>query len=281
MNPVTVTFLYLNSPIEQFMLIPVFNICSGISNLSIFYLIIGFLFFHVFFYSNNVNFKDIKLNILHFLFTNSNVSYLNSFFINFNFIPKANQYLFEVLILEFINSFKNLVNFKFSFLFFYSVLATIFFILFSNLIGLVPYTFTITAQIFITLNLSLLLFITFNILGYLKFGINLIQLIIPSVVHLFLHFLLVPIEVISYVFKPISLSIRLFANIMAGHTLLKVICGFIYKSFNVEIIFLLNILPFLIISILFGLECFVAIIQSYVFFILLSLFLKDIINLSH
>lgn len=281
MNPVTVTFLYLNSPIEQFMLIPVFNICSGISNLSMFYLIIGFLFFHVFFYSNSVNFKNIKLNILYFLFTNSKLAYLNSSFINFNFIPKANQYLFEVLILEFINSFKSLVNFKFSFLFFYSVLATIFFILFFNLIGLVPYTFTITAQIFITLNLSLLLFITFNILGFFKFGINLIQLIIPSGVHLVLHFLLVPIEVISYVFKPISLSIRLFANIMAGHTLLKVICGFIYKSFNVEIFFLLNILPFLIISILFGLECFVAIIQSYVFFILLSLFLKDIINLSH
>ena len=96
-----------------------------------------------------------------------------------------------------------------------------------------------------------------------------------------LGFLLVPIELISYIFKPISLSIRLFANIMAGHTLLKVICGFIYKSFKIETFIILNILPFLIISILFVLECFVALIQSYVFFILLCIFLKDIINLSH
>jgi ATP synthase subunit 6 len=271
---------FLNSPIEQFILLPIFNICSGISNLSIFYVIICIILLHFYLYTTSINIKNITINISLFLY-NSVIQTISVNYTNFNFIPNANQFIFENLILEFTNSFKSLVNSKNIFLFFYSVLSAILFILFSNLIGLIPYTFTITAQIFITINLSLLLFITFNILGFLKYGINLIQLIIPSGVHLVLHFLLVPIELISYIFKPISLSIRLFANIMAGHTLLKVICGFIYQSFNMEMFILFNIIPFLIISILFGLECFVALIQSYVFFILLSLFLKDIINLSH
>ena len=271
---------FLNSPIEQFILLPIFNICSGISNLSIFYVIICIILLHFYLYTTSINIKNITINISLFLY-NSVIQTISVNYTNFNFIPNANQFIFENLILEFTNSFKSLVNSKNIFLFFYSVLSAILFILFSNLIGLIPYTFTITAQIFITINLSLLLFITFNILGFLKYGINLIQLIIPSGVHLVLHFLLVPIELISYIFKPISLSIRLFANIMAGHTLLKVICGFIYQSFNMEMFILFNIISFLIISILFGLECFVALIQSYVFFILLSLFLKDIINLSH
>ncbi len=276
---ITVTFL-LNSPIEQFMLLPFLNVCSGISNLSIFYVIICIVLLHVTLYNTSVNIKGLTINISLFLY-NSIISSILLNFTNLKFIPSSNQLVLETLILEFSNSFKSLVNSKNVFLFFYSVLSSILFILFSNLIGLIPYTFTITAQIFITINLSLLLFITFNILGFLKYGINLIQLIIPSGVHLLLHFLLVPIELISYVFKPISLSIRLFANIMAGHTLLKVICGFIYQSFNMEMFIIFNIIPFLIISVLFGLECFVALIQSYVFFILLSLFLKDIINLSH
>jgi F-type H+-transporting ATPase subunit a len=271
---------FLNSPIEQFILLPIFNICSGISNLSIFYVIICIILLHFYLYTTSIKIKNVTINISLFLY-NSVIQTISLNYTNFKFIPTANQFIFENLILEFTNSFKSLVNSKNIFLFFYSVLSAILFILFSNLIGLIPYTFTITAQIFITINLSLLLFITFNILGFLKYGINLIQLIIPSGVHLVLHFLLVPIELISYIFKPISLSIRLFANIMAGHTLLKVICGFIYQSFNMEMFILFNIIPFLIISILFGLECFVALIQSYVFFILLSLFLKDIINLSH
>ena len=276
----TVTF-FLNSPIEQFMLLPLFNLCIGIfSNLSFFYIIICFVLLHFYLYTTSIEIKVITFNISSFLYY-SIVNIVSLNFVNLKFIPSANQFIFENLILEFIKSFKSLVNSKHIFIFFYSVLSAILFILFSNLIGLIPYTFTITAQIFITINLSLLLFITFNILGFLKYGINLIQLIIPSGVHLALHFLLVPIELISYIFKPISLSIRLFANIMAGHTLLKVICGFIYQSFNMEMFILFNIIPFLIISILFGLECFVALIQSYVFFILLSLFLKDIINLSH
>jgi F-type H+-transporting ATPase subunit a len=118
-------------------------------------------------------------------------------------------------------------------------------------------------------------------MGFLKHAIMLINLIIPTGVNVYLHFLLVPIEMISYIFRPISLSIRLFANIMAGHTLLKVICGFLFNFIKSNIFFLLILIPFTFIIILFGLETFVAFIQTYVFLILLCLFLKDILSLTH
>jgi len=279
--------LFLNSPIEQFNFIPFF-ICSGFSNLSLFYVIIVLVVLGISINSNKIklsekffiyNFKDLTVYLFD-INIKKNLKIINTP-ISFSFIPTYSQYIFESLIFEFNNAFKNLLNLNKIFIFLYSVLTAILFILFSNLIGLIPYTFTITAQIFITLNLSLLLFISFNMIGFLNHKVNLIQLVIPSGVHLALHFLLIPIEIISYIFRPISLSIRLFANIMAGHTLLKVICGFIYKFLKLDLMIIFSILPFGIITILFGLECFVALIQSYVFFILLSLFLKDILSLSH
>lgn len=283
--------MYLNSPIEQFLLVPFF-ICSGISNLSLFYVIIGLIFIYLSIFTIYSKFYKIYSYYIvqkSYLFLFQSFKFINSSKkIKFNdsivllsFIPTAGQFLVENLIIEFINSFKNLVNSNTLFPFFYTIITTIFFILTSNLIGLIPFTFTITAQIFITINLALLVFISFNVMGIFKHGINLIQIIIPSGVHMVLHFLLIPIEVISYIFKPISLAIRLFANIMAGHTLLKVICGFIFKAFKLDLNIIFNILPFFIISILFGLECFVALIQSYVFFILVCLFLKDILGLNH
>jgi ATP synthase subunit 6 len=270
-----------NSPIEQFILIPTW-ICGGVSNVTLFYVLIFFIFMLIIF--NNIFFKKVNtyfFNNLSFIFNTEESLYITKTIYMLYFIPTKVQYLFESLIFEFTNAFKTLLNSSNIFSFFYSIIVAILFILFSNLIGLVPYTFTLTAQIFITLNVSLLIFISFNIMGMYKFSYNLIQLVVPSGVNISLHFLLIPIEIISYIFKPISLSIRLFANIMAGHTLLKVICGFIYKSFKIETYLILNIFPFLIISVLFVLECFVAFIQSYVFFILLCIFLKDIINLSH
>jgi len=277
--------MFLKSPIEQFNLIMIGHICSGISNLSIFFvIIISVLSFITFLIVKNFNTKLNNFNIENFILeTNIEeddiiVEY-NSAMISF--IPTGVQFLIENLVYEFVNAFKNLLNTNNLFVFFYTIFTTIIFILLSNLIGLIPYTFTITAQIFITFNLALLVFFSFNIMGFLKHSIRILELVVPSGVHISLHFLLIPIEMISYVFRPISLSIRLFANIMAGHTLLKVICGFIYKFIKMNFNIIISILPFLIITVLFGLECFVALIQSYVFFILLSLFLKDILNLSH
>jgi ATP synthase subunit 6 len=276
-------YVMINSPIEQFLVLPS-EFLNGFSNMSLFYSFITLLFISlIFFYIFNK--IQMSINKLYFLFEKieniyRGTNYLNIFSI-YSFIPTRLQLVFEILVLEFIKSFKSLINLKNIFIFFYSIIATIFFILFSNMIGLIPYTFTITAQIFITLNLALLLFIGFNLIGFIKYGYYLLSIVVPSGVHILLHFLLIPIELISYVFKPISLGIRLFANIMAGHTLLKVICNFIYKSFSNETYLILNMLPFVIISILFILESFVAMIQSYVFFILLCLFLKDILILNH
>jgi ATP synthase subunit 6 len=115
----------------------------------------------------------------------------------------------------------------------------------------------------------------------MKHKLDIFDIFVPSGVNMFLEIILIPIEIISYIFRPISLSIRLFANIMAGHTLLKVICNFIVKFFKLDIFLVFNFFPFLLLVILFGLELFVALIQSYVFFILICLFLKDIINLDH
>jgi len=100
------------------------------------------------------------------------------------------------------------------------------FILFSNLIGLIPYSFTATSHLIVTFTLSFAVFIGINIITFKKYKIKTFSLFLPSNTTFFLALLLVPIELISYIAKPISLGIRLFINLMAGHSLLKVIVGF-------------------------------------------------------
>lgn len=108
-----------------------------------------------------------------------------------------------------------------------------------------------------------------------------LSLFIPSNTSFFLALLLVPIEFISYIFKPISLGVRLFANLMAGHTLLKVIVGFAWSMLILDdlLLSLTHLLPLLILTLLMGLELGVAIIQAYVFTILTCIYLNDSINL--
>jgi ATP synthase subunit 6 len=154
------------------------------------------------------------------------------------------------------------------------------FILSLNTIGLIPYSFTLTSHLIITLVLSVSVFIGINIICLKIHGINFFSLFLPSGTSVALSFLLIPIEFISYIFKPISLSIRLFANMMAGHTLLKVIVGFSYILLgSTGILFLLQFIPLLILIPLFGLELGVALIQSFVFSTLICIYLNDCINL--
>jgi len=110
--------------------------------------------------------------------------------------------------------------------FFPLIFSLFFFILSLNTIGLIPYSFTLTSHLIVTFALSLFLFIGLNIICIQIHGLEFFSLFLPQGTSFFLALLLVPIELISYFFKPISLSIRLFANMMAGHTLLKVIVGF-------------------------------------------------------
>ena len=150
------------------------------------------------------------------------------------------------------------------------------FILSNNLIGLVPYSFTTTSHITLTFFLSFSIFVAMNIIGFQKHNIEYFSLFLPANTGFFLALLLVPIELISYIAKPISLGVRLFINLMAGHSLLKVIVGFSWNMLLVEnlkgIVF---IFPLLVLILLMGLELGVALIQAYVFITLTAIYLND------
>lgn len=273
---------FLFSPIEQFELISF--ICKGISNLTIFFIIIFIvIFFYLYFkvkFLFTVKFKKLNKNIAIFYLSNK-FKYVKNYIFIIKFIPTYIQYMIETYVLEFIIFYKNIViNFN-TFNFFNIIFTSIIFIFIANMIGLIPYSYTLTAQIFMTFNVACLMFFSFNFTGFNKHTYELINIIIPSGLNIFLNFLLIPIEMISYIFRPISLSIRLFANIMAGHTLLKVICTFISSFVRFNLSFTMIMLPILCIGCLFGLETFVALIQSYVFLILICIFLKDILILAH
>jgi len=165
--------------------------------------------------------------------------------------------------------------------FFFPLVFTIFlFIVSMNLIGLVPYSFTVTSHFIVTLSLSLVIFIGMNIICVKVHKLEFFSLFLPAGTSVALAFLLVPVEVISFIFKPLSLAIRLFCNMMAGHTLLKVFAGFTWSLMSFTgILFLMQYMPLLILVPLFGLELGVAVIQAIVFSLLTCIYLNDALNL--
>lgn len=160
---------------------------------------------------------------------------------------------------------------------YFPIISVLFnFILFSNLIGLVPYSFTATSHLIVTFILSFSIFIGINIITFKKYKMKMFSLFLPANTTFFLALLLVPIEFISYIAKPISLGVRLFINLMAGHSLLKVIIGFSWSMLLLENFTSIGlILPMIILVILFGLELGVALIQTYVFIILTCIYIQD------
>jgi ATP synthase subunit 6 len=154
------------------------------------------------------------------------------------------------------------------------------FIILVNLIGLIPYSFTVTSHLIITFTMSLSIFIGVNLICINLYKSHMLSLFLPANTSFGLSLLLVPVEFVSYMFRPISLGVRLFANLMAGHTLLKVIIGFSWSMLVLEnFMSYFHIIPLLLIVILFGLELGVALIQAYVFTILTCIYLNDSINL--
>jgi len=150
------------------------------------------------------------------------------------------------------------------------------FVLLSNLFGLAPYTFTLTSHLVLTFVLAFTIFLAILSLSISKKGKKAFLDFLPPMTSLSLAFLLVPIEVVSFLFKPLSLSVRLFANIIAGHTLLKVICGFAWIIIiKGGYFFGLHFFPLLVLVFLIGLELGVALIQAYVFTILLCIYLRE------
>jgi len=150
------------------------------------------------------------------------------------------------------------------------------FILFSNLLGMLPYSFTTTSHIIVTFSMAAVVFIGVTIIGFAKNGARFLRLFVPSGVPFILLLILVPIEIISYFVRPFSLSIRLFANMMAGHTMLKVFGGFV-----ISLGLYLGWAPLLFIVALTGLEIGIAMLQAYVFTILSCLYLHDALHPGH
>ena len=150
------------------------------------------------------------------------------------------------------------------------------FVLFCNMFGMIPYTFTVTSHIIVTFVLASFIFIGVTIVGFAKHGFGYLKLFVPSGVPAILLPLIVVIEVISYLSRPVSLSVRLFANMMAGHTMMKVFGGFVISLGIVG-----GWLPLSFSVALTGLEILVAFLQAYVFAILTCIYLNDALNLHH
>jgi ATP synthase subunit 6 len=154
------------------------------------------------------------------------------------------------------------------------------FLLGGNLIGMVPYSFTITSHIIVTFGLALGVFVGANIICLREHGVQILTLFLPGGTAFPLAFLLVPIEVVSYIFKPISLGVRLFCNMMAGHTLLKVIAGFVWTMATAGgMLFVTHFAPLFVLFLLMGIEIGVGCIQAYVFTLLCCIYLNDALNL--
>lgn len=157
---------------------------------------------------------------------------------------------------------------------YFPFIFTIFmFVLVGNLLGMTPYSFTFTSHIIVTFAIAFVIFVGVTVLGFVKHGFGFFKFFVPPGTPLPLYPLLIPIEVISYLSRPISLSVRLFANMLAGHTLLKVIAGF------VGLLGAFGILPFAFVVALTGLEVLIAFLQAYVFAILTCLYINDALHL--
>jgi F-type H+-transporting ATPase subunit a len=160
------------------------------------------------------------------------------------------------------------------------IYSLFFFILIANLFGNVPYSFTITSSVIVSIGLSFTIFIGVTILGLSIHRLHFFSYFIPSGTPLALVPLLVLIELISYIARAGSLGIRLFANIVAGHTLLKILSTFLYQMFSGSLIVaVLTLIPFSIFIGLIGLELAVSFIQAYVLTILTCSYIKDAIEL--
>jgi F-type H+-transporting ATPase subunit a len=167
--------------------------------------------------------------------------------------------------------------------FFPLVFSLFMFILVSNLIGLIPYAFTVASQIIITAALALLVFFTVLIYGFYKNGLKFFKIFVPPGVPIYILPLVVTIEIISFLSRPLSHSVRLFANMLAGHITLKVFAGFValLGTSLGAIGWIGGIAPLALTVALYALELLVAFLQAYVFAILTCIYLNDAIHPAH
>tara|TARA_E500000178_G_scaffold157527_1_gene157260 strand:+ start:136 stop:870 length:735 start_codon:yes stop_codon:yes gene_type:complete len=228
---------------------------------------------------------EIKLGNLDLSFTNASLFMLISalaialllFFgsKNKNIIPNKIQLIAE-LIYNFISKMISDTAGSKAKPYFPFIFSLFMFVLFCNMIGMLPYAFTVTSHIIVTLVMALFIFISVTIIGFIKHGLKYLNIFVPKGVPIVLLPLITIIEIISYLSRPVSLSVRLFANMMAGHTMLKVFGGFV-----ISLGLLGGWLPLSFSVALTGLEILVAFLQAYVFAILTCIYLNDALNLHH
>jgi F-type H+-transporting ATPase subunit a len=166
--------------------------------------------------------------------------------------------------------------------FFPFVFSLFMFVLVANMFGMIPFFFTVTSHIIITFALAILVFAVVLVYGFYKNGFKFLKLFVPSGVPGYVLPIVVPIEIVSFLSRPISLSVRLFANILAGHITLKVFAGFIVTLGSLGFLGWLGaLLPLVMTVAITALEFLVAALQAYVFAVLTSMYINDAIHPSH
>jgi F-type H+-transporting ATPase subunit a len=155
-------------------------------------------------------------------------------------------------------------------------------VLMGNALGMLPFSFTYTSHLIVTASLALMIFLSVVVIGLARHGLHFFSLFLPPGIPVWMAPLIIPIEVISFLVRPVTLSVRLFANMMAGHILIKVIAGFAVGFAGLGVAgTALGILPTLFNSVLIGFELLIAFLQAYVFTILSCIYLKDTVELEH
>jgi F-type H+-transporting ATPase subunit a len=160
---------------------------------------------------------------------------------------------------------------------------TIFMVVFlGNALGMIPHSFTYTSHIIVTAALAMMIFLMVTFIGLVRHGTHFFHLFLPPGVPLWLAPVIIPIELISFLVRPITLSVRLFANMMAGHIMLKVFAGLSVTALGMGAAGVaVGVFPALFNSVLMGFELLIAFLQAYVFTILTCIYLKDTVEIGH
>ena len=247
-------YLTILSPLEQFLIIPISNLFLVFGFNQYFYILSNFTIMLLW--------VSIFLIISNSLLTTKKKPLIDVFFIFFGF---------------FFSFFNNILKENFTKKGFYFSIYLFFllvFLLSANLTGMVPYSFALTSHFAITLFFSLLTFLTALFLGFQNHGLNFFSLFLPAGAPFLLTPFLIVIELISYFARLFSLAIRLFANIMSGHTLLKILAGFSW-ILVIQLTSLVGLIPFLVVLVITGLEIIIAFLQAYVFSVLSAIYLNE------
>ena len=155
-------------------------------------------------------------------------------------------------------------------------------VLMGNMLGMIPYSFTYTSHLIVTAALALVIFLTVLIIGIVRHGLHFFKLFVPPGAPLWLFPLIIPIEILSFLVRPVTLSVRLFANMMAGHLVLKVFAGFSVSMMGLGAAgFFMGIVPAAFNVALIAFEFLIAFLQAYVFAVLSCIYLKDTIEIGH